>query len=265
MLQSKSHARNERAGAAEHLGQLVVVILQPYAAAPMKGIGGRRRYLSSAITRIKYKTLVRGRQRRGRRTIKKGFLFRIFRPSNANPWSDKIHERELAAQKADLQRLTEQVLLATKLDAMQTSAPTAPRSTGHSAAAYGSCGSTEEAISAGAGPISVGGAPVQSNSWPLIVARCNQRRTDGRGSSRSNAWIFHDISSAVARRGMNGTRAAHFFWASSSMAGPADFLVGDRAGIDESEITEVCENAVSRRERPRTKGEKLADMHGYQH
>jgi hypothetical protein len=54
MLQSKSHARNERAGAAEHLGQLVVVILQPYAAAPMKGIGGRRRYLSSAITRIKY-------------------------------------------------------------------------------------------------------------------------------------------------------------------------------------------------------------------
>jgi hypothetical protein len=30
------------ASAAEHLGQLVVVILQPYAAAPMKEIGGRR-------------------------------------------------------------------------------------------------------------------------------------------------------------------------------------------------------------------------------
>jgi hypothetical protein len=76
-----------------------------------------------------------------------------------------------------------------KLDAIQTSAPTAPRSTGHSAAAYGSCSSTEEAISAGRAQSRSEAHPFRPiQQW--TINRCTMqsaRRTDVRGSSRSNA------------------------------------------------------------------------------
>jgi uncharacterized coiled-coil protein SlyX len=67
----------------------------------------------------------------------------------------------LAAQKADLQRLSEQVsALATRLDAMQTPATTAPPQQAVPARPPGPAAARKKPSAPGAGPISVGGAPL---------------------------------------------------------------------------------------------------------